>query len=65
MENVITDEQQYLDCIRNILTAGNVKDDRTGVGTISLFGCQMRYSLRNGKILDILAVLPIRYSSYF
>lgn len=47
MENVITDEQQYLDCIRNILTAGNVKDDRTGVGTISLFGCQMRYSLRN------------------
>lgn len=44
-----TDEEQYLEHIRQILKRGIKKCDRTGVGTLSLFGAQMRYSLRDGK----------------
>ncbi|XP_062501913.1 thymidylate synthase-like isoform X2 [Corticium candelabrum] len=41
------EEQQYLDLIRNIMDHGNRKADRTRVGTHSIFGAQMRFSLRN------------------
>ncbi|XP_044730294.1 thymidylate synthase isoform X2 [Chrysoperla carnea] len=44
------DELQYLNHIQNILRNGIKRDDRTGVGTYSIFGAQMRYSLRNGTI---------------
>lgn len=36
---------QYLNALQEVLTKGTVKDDRTGVGTISLFGMQQRYDL--------------------
>lgn len=39
--------QQYLDCIRFILDNGIKSEDRTGVGTLSTFGYQMRFDLRN------------------
>lgn len=48
-ESTNRDEEQYLEHIRQILKRGIKKSDRTGVGTISLFGVQMRYSLKNGK----------------
>lgn len=43
-------EYQYLNLVRKILNSGDNKDDRTGTGTISLLGEQMRFSLRDGVI---------------
>jgi len=42
------EEYQYLEIIEDILEHGNQKSDRTGTGTKSVFGRQMRFSLRDG-----------------
>ena len=40
-------EDDYLSLMRNILYSGTSNDDRTGVGTLSLFGSMLKYDLRD------------------
>ncbi|HRN96155.1 MAG TPA: thymidylate synthase [Candidatus Levybacteria bacterium] len=45
---VVTSEKQYLDLLQDLTDNGVYKDDRTGTGTYSLFGRQLRFDLSAG-----------------
>lgn len=47
LNGIRNDERGYLDQIRYIIQHGHTKQDRTGTGTVSVFGLQARYSLRD------------------
>ena len=55
-----TSEEIYLNTVRDIISNGSVKNDRTGVGTISKFGVQMRYNLQNQFPLFTTKRVPFR-----
>lgn len=53
----LSEEYKYLDLARKILENGKTRPDRTGVGTIGLFGEQLRFDISNG-------IIPLQTTKY-
>ncbi|HNW69816.1 MAG TPA: thymidylate synthase [Bacteroidales bacterium] len=56
--------KQYLDLLDHVLQNGNSKSDRTGTGTVSVFGYQMRFDLEKGFPLLTTKKLHLRSIIY-
>jgi thymidylate synthase len=52
-------EEQYLDLLREIMTCGVQRGDRTGTGTLGVFGRQMRFDLGDG--FPLLTTKKVRF----
>lgn len=56
------EEYNYLELMNKILEEGNVKEDRTGTGTYSLFGESLKYDISNNKLpLLTTKLVPFRF----
>src|SRR4029077_3807371 len=58
------DMKQYLDLMRHVLDKGTPKSDRTGTGTLSVFGHQMRFDLAAGFPMVTTKKLPMKSIAY-
>src|SRR5580704_11350631 len=53
--------KQYLELVKKILDEGERRDDRTGTGTIAIFGVQTKYDLREG--FPLLTTKKVKFDS--
>lgn len=60
MENFNFEEQQYLNIIILLLEEKTLKKNRTGIPTLSLFGNQLRFSLKN-NVIPLLTTKKVNY----
>lgn len=54
------EEHSYLALMRQILETGKSNDDRTGVGTLSIFGAMLKYNLRDTFPISTTKRIPLR-----
>lgn len=53
-------EEQYINLLKKIMNEGNVVQNRTGIETTTLFGCQMRFNISNSFPLFTTKTVPFR-----